>query len=223
MGVLTGLFERMAATAEKEHNVRCWLWLVALRGGHTVQMTFAPDASLEHVRTLARERYGPLLDRVVPVPCADRLLTAGEAGRVLMGLAVSGAPFAPMQPERWIDRVAWLLGCSPEHLVSSGRVTTGDAAECSEVAPHLAAELIRASGWTPPESGCGAPLAVLESGPADGPMPDWVAAHDEYLAHLRTCHSCIAHRLRSPVHCKAGAVIRARYEALYEQFQPTKS
>lgn len=223
MGVLAGLFERMAATANKEHNVRCWLWLVALRGGHTVQMTFSPDASLEHVRTLARERYGPSLDRVVPVPCADRLLTRGEAGRVLMSLDASGVPFAAMQPERWINRVAWLLGCSPEHLVSSGRVTTRDAAECSEVAPHLAAELIRASGWTPPEPGCDAPLAVLESGPADGPMPDWVAAHDEYLAHLRTCHTCIAHRLRSPVHCNVGAVIRARYEALHEQFQPTKS
>lgn len=222
MGVLDGLFERMAATANKEHNVSCWLWLVALRGGRTAQMTFTPDASLEHARTLARERYGSLLDRVVPVPCADRLLTAGEAGRVLMGLAASGVPFTAMQPERWIDRVAWLLGCSPEHLVSSGQVTTGDAAECSEVAPHLAAELIRASGWTPPEPGCDAPLAVLESSPADGPMPDWIAAHDEYLAHLRTCHSCIAHRLRSPVHCNAGAVIRARYEALYEQFQPPK-
>lgn len=222
MGVLAGLFERMAATADKEHNVRCWLWLVALRGGHTVQMTFAPDADLEHVRMFARERYGQVLDRVVPVPCADRLLTDGEAGRVLMGLAVSGVPFAPMQPERWIDRVAWLLGCSPEHLVSSGQVTTGDAAECSKVAPYLAAELIRASGWTPPESEH-APLAVWESGPTDGPSPDWVAAHDEYLAHLRTCHTCTAHRLRSPIHCNIGAVIRARYEALYEQFQPPKT
>ncbi len=214
MGVLSGLFERMAATDNAEHDVKCWLWLVALKDGHTVQMTFAPVGGLADARKLAERRYGAAVVRVVPVRSADRLLNTGEVGRALMGLGLGSVPVPPMTSERWLDRVAWLLDCTREQLLSSGVVSLEDAASCSDVAPYLAADAIRASGWTPSNPAQSGQSVVRAD---DAIAPGWIAVYDEYLRHVKACPSCTAHRLRTPVHCDTGGAIRARYEFLFYQ------
>lgn len=210
MSLPDSLFQQDAIATEPE--LPCWLWLVELVSGRVVQMACSPAAERGQAERFAQASQGAALVRVVPVPGADRLLRPAEirwslAGRGLV--SVEGMP-----PARWLARVAWMLECSPEQLTASDRLTSDDAAQCSAAAPHLAAELIRSHGWAPPppaEPGPRQAPPTLPSAPSFSAT--WCAARDAYLGHLMACPDCIAHRLRNPVHCEAGAALRRTYEA----------
>jgi hypothetical protein len=126
----------------------CWLWLLELADGGVVQMACSPSAELGRVSSVAKAQHGAALMRVMPVPGAERMLRPAEIKWALSGRGL--VTLEAMPPGRWLARVAWLLDCSPEQLAATGRITSEDAAQCSTAAPHLAAELIRSSGWTPP-------------------------------------------------------------------------
>jgi hypothetical protein len=117
---------------------------------------------------------------------------------------------------RWLERLADVLGCSPDWLLETGRVTTDDLDERGHIG--RAARLIRSYGWeTPP-----APtIDRLKQSPTDGEpqhlhpsaataSPAWRNARDQYHRHLFGCRACYAPTGR---HCVAGAELRAVYDS----------
>lgn len=204
------LFEQAAASTAPEPQ--SWLWLLELTGGRVVQMTCSPDAERAHVERFARARHGAALLRVVPVPSAVRPLRAAEIKWALAGHGL--VPVEAMPPQRWLARVAWLLDCSPRQLEASGKLTGEDGGECSAAAPHLAAELIRSSGWQlQPERDPGTPTDQVPPPALPSDSATWRAARDSYHGHLASCTTCIAHRLHNPTHCEVGAALRRAYDA----------
>lgn len=204
------LFEQAAASTAPEPQ--SWLWLLELTGGRVVQMTCSPDAERAHVERFSRARHGAALLRVVPVPSAVRPLRAAEIKWALAGHGL--VPVEAMPPQRWLARVAWLLDCSPRQLEASGKLTGEDSGECSVAAPHLAAELIRSSGWyLQPERDPGPRTDQLPPPSVPSDSDTWRAARDSYHGHLAGCSICIAHRLHNPTHCEVGAALRRAYDA----------
>lgn len=209
MSLPDSLFQQNESPAAPD--LPCWLWLLELACGRVVQIACNPAAERGQVEYIARTRHGAALARVVAVPDADRVLRTAEiqwalAGRGLVQVEV-------MSPARWLARVAWLLECTPDQLEASGRLGTEDAERCSAAAPHLAAELIRSSGWTPPPP--------AEPGPRKEPIPPteppsfsttWRAARDAYLSHRISCPVCIANRLSNPMYCETGEALRRAYD-----------
>lgn len=121
-----------------------------------------------------------------------------------------GAP-QPLAAARWLELLAAVLGCSPDWLTSTGRVTADDLAERGSIA--AAARLIRSHGWEepPPPPPAPAPEPPASSSATARPAA-WLAARDAYLAHIMDCKQCRAFRPINPTHCPAGADLRRAYD-----------
>lgn len=121
-----------------------------------------------------------------------------------------GAP-QPLAAARWLELLAAVLGCSPDWLTSTGRVTAEDLAERGSIA--AAARLIRSHGWEepPPRPPAPAPESPARTSVTAQPAA-WLAARDAYLAHIMSCSQCRAHLLHNPIHCTAGADLRWAYD-----------
>jgi hypothetical protein len=121
-----------------------------------------------------------------------------------------GAP-QPLAAARWLELLAAVLGCSPDWLTSTGRVTAEDLAERGSIA--AAARLIRSHGWEEPPPPAPAPTpAPMASTSPTAQRAAWLAARDAYLAHIMGCGHCRAFLLHSPTHCPAGARLRRAYD-----------
>lgn len=122
-----------------------------------------------------------------------------------------GAP-QPLAAARWLELLAAVLGCAPEWLTGTGRVTAEDLAERGSIA--AAARLIRSHGWEAPPPMPPAPAPELQARASATAQPAaWLAARDAYLAHIMACSHCRAHLLHNPTHCPAGAALRRAYDS----------
>lgn len=122
-----------------------------------------------------------------------------------------GAP-QPLAAARWLELLAAVLGCSPDWLTSTGRVTAEDLAERGSIA--AAALLIRSHDWKEPPSRAPAPGPQQPAHTcAAAQTAAWQAARDAYLAHIMGCSRCRAHLLHNPTHCPAGAALRRAYDS----------
>lgn len=116
----------------------------------------------------------------------------------------------PLNGAHWLELLAAVLGCSPDWLTSTGRVTAEDLAERGSIA--AAARLIRSHGWEAPPPPPPAPAPPQDRASVTGPPAAWLAARDAYLAHIMGCYHCRAHLLHNPTHCPAGAALRLAYD-----------
>lgn len=117
----------------------------------------------------------------------------------------------PLDGARWLELLAAVLGCAPEWLTSTGRVTAEDLAERGSIA--AAALLIRSHGWEapPPRPPAPAPEPPPRASATNQPAA-WLAVRDAYLAHIMGCRRCRAFLLHNPTHCPAGADLRRAYD-----------
>ncbi len=117
----------------------------------------------------------------------------------------------PLAVARWLELLAAVLGCSPDWLTSTGRVTAEDLAERGSIT--AAARLIRSHGWEepPPLPPAPAPEPMARTSPT-AQHAAWLAARDAYYGHIMGCGRCRAFLLHNPTHCPAGAALRRAYD-----------
>lgn len=121
-----------------------------------------------------------------------------------------GAP-QPLAAARWLELLAAVLGCTPEWLTITGRVTTDDLAERGSIA--AAALLIRSHGWGEPPPRAPAPTPEPPARTSATAQPAaWLAARDAYYGHIMSCRHCRAFLLHNPTHCPAGTDLRRAYD-----------
>lgn len=123
-----------------------------------------------------------------------------------------GAP-QPLDGARWLKLLAAVLGCSPEWLTSTGRITADDLAERGSIA--AAARLIRSYGWEnppPPPARPPTPEPPAHTSAATRPAA-WLAARDAYHGHIMGCPHYRAFLPRDAYHCPTGASLRRAYDA----------
>lgn len=131
--------------------------------------------------------------------------------------ALHEASDSPPQAMEWLEKLAGLLGCSPDYLLVHGFVDRHDLTEQHQHPPRFAARLIRSHPqWRAPagfseqytrEDG----HEPYEPQNADEVIsPAWIAARDAYHAHaFGACPRCYPPLKR---HCLIGAELRARYD-----------
>lgn len=122
-----------------------------------------------------------------------------------------GAP-QPLAAARWLELLAAVLGCTPEWLTSTGRVTADDLAERGSIA--AAARLIRSYSWEDAPPLQTAHVTELPTPTSATSQPAaWLVARDAYYGHIMSCGHCRAHLLHNPTHCPAGARLRRAYDS----------
>ncbi|MDV7211076.1 hypothetical protein [Azotobacter beijerinckii] len=122
-----------------------------------------------------------------------------------------GAP-QTLDAARWLELLAAVLGCSPEWLTGTGRITADDLAERGSIA--AAARLIRSYSWEspPPPARSPPPDPPANTSAATRPAA-WLAARDAYHGHIMGCSHCRAFLPRDAYHCPTGASLRRAYDA----------
>ncbi|PIA71310.1 hypothetical protein CDR19_14595 [Ectopseudomonas toyotomiensis] len=129
------------------------------------------------------------------------LVALGAFVRRSQPVTNSAEPGSPsnLPAAQWLELLAAVLGCSPDWLLDSGRISD-------------AARLIRSHGWTTPPRPLRSPTPAGDaSSTAASPLP-WLVARDAYLSHVMACGICRAHLPKSPTHCPAGAELRTHYD-----------
>lgn len=135
--------------------------------------------------------------------------------------APSPAVQEPVSAEaiRWLEQLAALLNCTPDWLLSTGRIAPEDLVHRGPLG--ATARLIRSYNWEePPPLDRPRPAAPIrhETKPYHQ-NPQWLGPRDAYLNHLMACKQCHAYRLRNPVHCPQGADLRLAYDQATQAHQ----
>lgn len=150
------------------------------------------------------------------------LLAEIKAYRLEIIEALSAANDPPPHGLAWLTRVARLLGCSPDYLLTRGFIDRHDLAEQYRTHPRIVARLIRSHpDWSPPEPpaielhDAGQPQHVHHC--AATASPEWRQARDQYINHLMPCRACHAATDR---YCVTGAELRQRYEQIPMESAP---
>lgn len=118
-----------------------------------------------------------------------------------------------IEAAQWLERLADVLGCPTEWLITTGRVTADDLTTLGPIG--RAARLIRSHGWEAPPAPT-PPADQLKQAATHGThrtaataTPEWRQTRDQYLNHIMGCRACYAPRAR---YCPTGADLHASYE-----------